>query len=81
VLFDKHHKVILGTLTQRQAEPFNEWLLKELCRHWDCIDQARLGMEDEPEIEEILESAITRHRGDIKSIQQTRIKLRELFEL
>lgn len=81
MLFDKHHKVKIETLTQLQAEKFDEWLLKELMRHWDCIHDAHLDMCKGSEIKEILESAVIRHKSDIESIHQTRIKLRELFEL
>ena len=79
--FDRHNKVMPESLTQQQAKKFDKWLLKELRRHKDCINDALWRTPDELEIEEILESAVIRHREAMKGIYQTRIKLRELFEL
>ena len=81
MLFDEQHKVIPETLTQRQAEEFDKWLLREIKRHRMCVDQSSYNILHVPQIEAIFQSAITRHTEDIEGIHKTRIKLRELFEL
>ena len=79
--FDKHHKVIPESLTSEEAVRFDEWLLSEVWRHWECVHDAHRDMVQFPKIAEIYQSAVIRHKGDIKGISELRIKLRELFEL
>lgn len=73
--FNKDHKVKVETLTEEELVFFEAFLIDELIRHSLNVEEARLRKALYPAIASIYDSAIIRHKDDIKGIDATLRKL------
>ncbi len=79
--FDKNHKVIVSSLTEKEAIDFIFFLLEEELRHQECILDANMRALKRPRMAQIYANAAVRHNKDIDGIEETIRKVMKRFDL
>ena len=78
---DKNHKVIVSSLTEKEAIDFIFFLLEEELRHQECIQDDLQKALLRPRIAEIYDGAVVRHTEDLDFIEVTMKKVMRRFDL
>ena len=79
--FDRHHKVIISSLTPDEAPEVILFLQDEITRHEKCIEMADFMRSMCPIIGEIYASTIDRHSEDIEGSNIKIGKIKKRFNL